>query len=101
MRIFVDIDGTICKTLKDDGAWDYRNSKPIHTNIEKINKLKADGNEIVYWTARGSTSGIDWHDFTHNQLMLWGCLFDDLICGKKKGAFDMIIDDKAKRIEEI
>ena len=101
MRIFVDIDGTICETQRVGTAWDYKNAKPVWENIEKINNLKEDGNEIVYWTARGSSSGIDWHDFTQSQLSKWGCLFDDLICGKRKGSFDMVIDDKAKRIEEI
>ena len=101
MRIFVDIDGTICQTLRAKNSWDYKNSKPIQKNIDKINNLKAEGNEIVYWTARGSSSGIDWYDFTINQLEEWGCHFDELICGKKKGSFDMVIDDKAYRIEEI
>ena len=101
MRIFVDIDGTICQTLRQKSSWDYENAKPIQENIDKINNLKSEGNEIVYWTARGSSSGIDWYNFTINQLKEWGCQFDELICGKRKGSFDMVIDDKARRIEEI
>ena len=101
MRIFVDIDGTICNTLKTNGKWDYKNSKPIISHINKINKLYDEKNEIVYWTATGSNSGIDWLEFTTNQLNEWGCKYNELICGKDKGSFDMVIDDKAIRIEEL
>jgi uncharacterized HAD superfamily protein len=101
MRIFVDIDGTICETPWYNGAWDYKGAYPNNLHIEKINKLFDEGNEIVYWTARGSNTGKDWYDFTKEQLNDWGCKYHDLICGKDKGAFDMVIDDKAKRIEEI
>jgi hypothetical protein len=101
MRIFVDIDGTICDTPYIDGKWDYRKSIPTQLHIDKINKLYDEGNEIVYWTARGSNTGIDWYGFTIGQLNNWKCKFHKLICGKEKGAFDMVIDDKAKRIEEI
>ena len=53
MRIFVDIDGTICETPWYNGAWDYKGAYPNKLHIEKINKLFDEGNEIVYWTARG------------------------------------------------
>ena len=101
MRIFVDIDGTICETPNLDGKWVYKLSSPIQAHVDKINKLYDEGNTIVYWTARGSNTGIDWYEFTESQLKEWGCKFHELICGKDKGAFDMVIDDKAKRIEEI
>ena len=101
MNIYVDIDGTICNTPKVDGKWDYESAVPNFSHIEKINKLHYEGNHITYWTARGSNTGIDWTEFTADQLDSWGCQWDELICGKAKGAFDMVIDDKAKRIEEI
>jgi hypothetical protein len=101
MKIYVDIDGTICETPYIKDKWDYRKSVPTQSHIDKINKLYNEGNEIIYWTARGSNSGIDWYEFTLGQLSSWGCKFHKLICGKEKGAFDMVIDDKAKRIEEI
>ena len=28
MKIYVDIDGTICNTLKVDGKWDYKSANP-------------------------------------------------------------------------
>lgn len=102
MRIYVDIDGTICETPKDsEGKWDYKNSEPVQLHVDKINKLFDEGHEIVYWTARGSGSGIDWLEFTADQLDSWGCQYHELICGPDKGSFDMLIDDKARRIEEI
>ena len=101
MRIFVDIDGTICKTPRENLAWQYKKAVPIQANIDKINKLYNEGHEIVYWTARGSTTGKDWTEMTANQLDNWGCQWNELICGKDKGAFDMVIDDKAYRIDEI
>ena len=101
MRIFVDIDGTICNTKKINNEWDYKNSTPIQSHIDKVNKLYYKGNEIVYWTARGAESGIDWLEVTADQLDSWGCQYHELICGKDKGSFDMVIDDKAIRIEEL
>ena len=65
MIIFVDIDETICNTPEDRN---YSKSVPINKNIEKINKLYDEGNTIVYWTARGSGSGKDWHELTGKQF---------------------------------
>jgi len=96
MRIYVDIDNTICKTEGND----YINSKPISDNIEKINKLYNEGNTIIYWTARGAVSKIDYTDLTLNQLIEWECLFHDLKMNTKP-SYDLLICDKTKRIEEI
>ena len=60
--------------------------------IEKINKLFKQGNEIHYWTARGSGSGIDWSELTKNQLDSWGCKYTTLKMGKP--VYDLFIDDK-------
>ena len=101
--IYVDIDETICnrESSTDFGTThDYTKAKPIQNNIDKINELYDQGNTIVYWTARGSRKQIDWTNLTQQQLSDWGCKYHELICGKDKGAFDMVIDDKAKRIEE-
>ncbi len=95
MLIYVDIDGTICDTVGG-----YMNAKPIHENIAKINKLYDEGNTIVYWTARGKTTGIDWSALTGQQLTEWGCKFHDLIMNQKP-SYDLLICDKTKRIEEI
>ena len=96
MIIYVDIDGTICETK---GA-DYENVKPKYEQIDKINKLYDDGHEIVYWTARGSGTGIDWSKLNKEQLDNWGCKYNRIET-LKKPYFDLFIDDKSKRIEEI
>lgn len=97
----VDIDETICFYPK---VRRYDLAEPCHENISKINNLYNKGWEIVYWTARGSISGIDYEEYTKKQLDQWGCKYHDLITGTSpnpKPAFDLVIDDKARRIEEI
>lgn len=89
-NIYVDIDNTICKT----NGTDYESSEPIYENIEKINKLFDEGNQITYYTARGSVSKIDWYELTKSQLDSWGCKYHNLSVGKKP-AYDLLIDDKA------
>ena len=96
MIIYVDIDGTICHTKNSD----YKNSKPRYEQISKINHLYMEGNEIVYWTARGGHSGINWRNLTRIQLNTWGCKYTG-IESQKKPSYDLFICDKTKRIEEI
>ena len=49
MRIFVDIDETICFYDGVDRLG-YKNAIPNVENINKINKLYNEGHEITYWT---------------------------------------------------
>ena len=65
-----------------------------------INKLYNEGHEIVYWTARGSGTGKDWSKHTKKQIDNWGCCYNRIET-QKKPVFDLFIDDKSKRIEEI
>lgn len=88
--IYVDIDLTICINTKN--STDYIFSVPILKRIAKINKLYDEGNYIVYWTARGSLSGLDWTTLTNNQLKKWGCKYHKLFL--KKPYYDLFIDDK-------
>jgi len=89
MKIFVDIDETICETPV---SRDYSESTPLEDRIEKINKLYDEGNTIIYWTARGTGTGIDWSEVTRNQFKEWGVKCNDLMFGKP--AYDLFIDDK-------
>jgi|TARA_R110000796_G_scaffold120019_1_gene234164 hypothetical protein len=100
MIIYVDIDGTICNTPKKGSSWDYKKSTPRYNQILKINKLYMEGNEIIYWTARGSGSGIDWSRHTKQQIDNWGCQYTRIET-QKKPTYDLFICDKSKRIEEI
>ena len=103
-KALVDIDETIC-FYKDKRV--YELAIPIYGNIEKINKLYEEGWHITYWTARGGHTQRDLYDLTEKQLNEWGCKYDDIITGYSKAgnatkpSFDLVIDDKAKRIEEI
>jgi len=94
----VDIDETIC-FYPDKRRYDL--AIPESKNIEKINKLYEEGWKIIYWTSRGAVSGVDYKKYTLSQLKDWNCKFHELQCGDQKPHFDLIVDDKAKRIEEI
>lgn len=96
MIIYVDVDETICTT---ETGMSYRLARPLLDNIEKINKLFDDGHQIVYWTARGTASGIDWKTLTKNQLDKWNVKYHQIIFGKP--AYDVLIDDKSIQVEEI
>tara|TARA_R110002020_G_scaffold11692_2_gene43716 strand:- start:961 stop:1275 length:315 start_codon:yes stop_codon:yes gene_type:complete len=104
MKIYVDIDDTICfyndGLTKYQNGRDYRNAIKNVDNIHKINTLYNKGHEITYWTARGYVSGLDWYEVTKNQLNEWGCKYHHLSVGEKP-AYDLLICDKTKRIEEI
>ena len=79
MIIFVDIDETICVSPK---SRDYSLAKPMMERINKINNLYDEGNTIVYWTARGTGSGLDWTEVTEAQFERWGVKYHELRLGK-------------------
>ena len=85
----MDIDKTICLTRNSD----YRLSWPIRKHVEAVNALYEEGHEVIYWTARGATTGIDWRDLTEKQLKDWGCLYNELWMNKPD--YDVWVDDKA------
>jgi dTDP-glucose 4,6-dehydratase len=88
MIYLVDIDGVLC----NETLGDYKNSKPNYKNIKRANKLYDDGHTVKIFTGRGSATGIDWRDFTSEQLEGWGVKYHELILGKP--VCDYIIDDK-------
>lgn len=84
-----DIDGTICSLT--DG--DYDDAIPFLRRIKTVNRLYDEGNKIIYFTARGSTTGIDWTDVTAAQLKDWGAKYHELHLGKPH--YDVYVGDKA------
>ena len=94
MIIYVDIDNTIFKT---EGT-DYTKSKPMPERIKAINNLYDQGNEIIYWTARGTGSGKDWSEVTKEQFKRYGVKYHTLKFGKP--IYDIFIDDKNINSEE-
>ena len=53
----------------------------------------------MYWNARGSRKQIDWRELTTKQLNEWGAKYHELKVDKP--FYDLFIEDKAFRIEEI
>lgn len=94
--IYVDIDETICET---PNSREYKDAIPIVENIKKINKLYDQGNTIVYWTSRGSRKQINWYELTKSQLDSWGVKYHEVRVDKPY--YDLFIDDKTLRIEEL
>lgn len=84
-----DIDGTLC--TKTDGA--YERAEPFHDRIAVVNALYEAGHVIKLFTARGSTTGIDWRSVTETQMQVWSVRYHELILGKPEA--DVFIDDKA------
>jgi|TARA_Y100000034_G_scaffold72516_1_gene87420 histidinol phosphatase-like enzyme len=97
MIIYVDIDGTICDTPQNPR--DYSKATPRKEIIEKVNKLYDDGNTVVYWTARGGSSKIDWSELTRSQLRDWGARYTELRTDKPP--YDVFYDDKAEDIDSL
>lgn len=84
-----DIDGTICSITEGD----YERAEPFPSAIAQVNNLYRDGYYIKLFTARGSTTAIDWRDLTSSQLQKWGVCYHELILGKPEA--DLFIDDKS------
>ena len=95
MIYFIDIDETICVSPE---SRNYNESVPLQNNIRKANKLYDEGHTIVYWTARGATSGIDWTDVTKKQFEKWGVKYHELRLDKPY--YDLFIDDRVMNTED-
>lgn len=89
MRYCIDIDATICQTV----GTNYELAVPIEKAIEDVRRLKSLGHYIIFLTARGSGSGINYEALTKRQLHLWDVPYDELHFGKPFA--DFYLDDKA------
>ena len=88
----IDIDGTICTNTNGN----YEKAEPFPDRIEQINQLHKEGHTIILFTARGTSSGVDWEEVTKKQLNEWGLFYDELLFGKPEA--DIFIDDKAEDV---
>ena len=95
MRYIVDIDGTICTYEK---GTPYKDATPLKGRINFFNDLHDAGHEIIYWTGRGSFSGVDYSELTKRQLNEWGVKRTELNMGKP--SYDFWIDDKAFNVDD-
>ena len=96
-KICFDIDGVICKTVKNN----YKKSRPIKKNIKLINFLFDNNFKIIVYTGRYmgrnkdkiSKAKKEGYHFTKYQLKKWNLKYHRLIFGKP--SFDLFIDDKS------
>ena len=86
MIVYVDIDDTICYYV-DGNKCDYNLALPYPNKIRTINDLYDNGHTIVYWTARGTVSGLDFTEITKTQLQEWGCKYNKLMLHSHKIKF--------------
>jgi dTDP-glucose 4,6-dehydratase len=105
-KIVVDIDGVIATLVEniilvDDEfeSLDYMSAEPIKYNIDFFNYLYDLGYEIVYFTARGSDTSVDWSNATEQQFKRWGVKYNELLFGKPSA--DYYIDDKFVAVEKL
>jgi uncharacterized HAD superfamily protein len=83
-----DIDGTICTNTNGE----YEKAEPFVDRINLVNKLYIEDHKIILFTARGSTTNLDWTELTKQQLKDWGVKYNELIFGKPDA--DIFVDDK-------
>jgi hypothetical protein len=89
-----DIDGVVCTNTYGK----YEMAKPIPSLIAQINALYDAGHRILLFTARGTTTGIDWRATTERQMKTWGVRYHELHFGKPQ--YDLFIDDRAMSLDE-
>ena|ERR1700686_719160 len=84
-----DIDGTLCTNTEGE----YSRAEPFPEMIARVNCLFAEGHQILLYTARGATTGIDWREETVRQMREWNVRYHELFMGKPTA--DVYVDDKA------
>ena len=90
----IDIDNTILSQEKD-----YSRAKPLQNRIDYFNKLYDEGHRIIYWTARGYDTGIDWREITLKQFEDFDIKFHSLRFDKIDASF--YIDDKCINVSDL
>ena len=94
MTFCFDIDGTLCTNTHGD----YEKAVPFPEVIARVNDLYKAGHRILLFTARGSTTGIDWRMVTERQMRDWGVKYHDLQLGKPNA--DVFVDDRAVNVQD-
>lgn len=89
-----DIDGTLCSNTEGD----YERAQPWPEAIARVNALYDAKHKILLFTARGSTTGIDWRPTTERQMKEWGVRYHELYLGKPSA--DVYVDDKAVNVKD-
>ena len=96
MSIFCfDVDGTICTNT--NGKYDL--AKPFPDMRRRINNLYDCGHTIIFMTARGCVSNVDYTEKTREQLKEWGFKYHQLIMNVKPHAH-LFVDDRGVDVKE-
>lgn len=95
-KFVIDVDGVVASISPNN---DYTVATPLTSTIAAINRLYDAGHRIIMFTARGSETGIDWHELTASQLREWGLKFHELHCGKPSA--DYYVDDRMLSVNEL
>jgi len=91
-----DIDGIVATLAPGN---DYSEAQPRADVIALVNKVYDAGHRVLLHTARGSVTGIDWKEFTVNQLKEWGVKYHELSFGKP--AADFYVDDRMITVDQL
>ena len=94
--ICFDLDGVVFSRSKSN---DYSQSLPNFGVIKLIRELHNQGHNIIFCTARGSKTDLDWTEETKKQLTKWDIPYDQLLFGKP--AADFYVDDRHISLNEL
>ena len=89
-----DLNGTLCTNA--NGA--YADAEPSPDRIAAVNALLRSGHYVRIFTARGSTTGVDWRELTEHQRSKLGLQHNEFVLGKPYA--DLYVDDRAVDPEE-
>ncbi len=89
MTYCFDIDGVLCNNTHGQ----YELAVPYKSVIARVNALYEQGHRVILFTARGTTTGIDWRTLTEQQMHAWGVKYHQLFFGKPEA--DIFVDDRA------
>ena len=89
MTYCFDIDGVLCNNTHGR----YELAEPYQQVIARVNALYELGHRVILFTARGTTTGINWRELTEQQMRAWGVQYHQLFFGKPEA--DIYVDDRA------
>jgi CMP-N,N'-diacetyllegionaminic acid synthase len=96
LRLVCDLDGVVFSRVVDG---DYSSALPITPMVNTLLRLLDDGLTIVFHSARGSSTGIDWYPITRSHLDELGFSICPLFLGKPNG--DFYLDDRSITLEQL
>ena len=89
MTYCFDIDGVLCNNTHGR----YELAQPYQQVIDRVNVLYDLGHRVILFTARGTTTGINWRELTEQHMRAWGVQYHQLFFGKPEA--DIFVDDRA------